>query len=560
MLHVEHRTKTSIPLAAWDRLSEPGNAAPLAEALADFLISRRWFRDKTRTVRGLTIEDAIPIPGTDGCLLLATISYSDGDPQIYLFGIAAARGPDVLGIEAGHLEDIIARLEDETGTQGILYDAFANPKFTSALLSAIRDQTNFSGQLGKLEASQTQAFNPILSRATADLDAIVSRAEQSNTSIIFGQSFILKVFRKLEVGINPDIEIGLFLTAKSFPYSPSIAGSLEYHKPGASTLHLAILQEFVPNQGDAWKYTMKSLAIYFERALHTPLRPAPPLASYHPLTLLQSGPSTEAPSIIGPYLESSRLLGDRTAHMHAALTDLQAGPDFVPERLTEEARRELYEILTTQARAGLNLLQQMHSSLGGQESQDAAKVLAIEDRILGRFQPLLDTPIHAMRTRYHGDYHLGQVLYTGEDFKIIDYEGEPARGLEERRRKGIPMRDVAGMIRSFQYAPYAALFGQVAGLSPTADTLPLLESYADFWTACVSTAYLDGYFSAAAGLASVPSDPEERKLLLDVFLIQKALYEVGYELNNRPDWVRIPLRGILNLLAAHPSQASRATT
>jgi maltose alpha-D-glucosyltransferase/alpha-amylase len=558
MLQVEHRRKTRIPVAAWDRPSDPGRSAPLAEALADFLITRRWYRDKTRAIRSLTIEDMLPIPGTDASLLRAAVTYAEGDPQTYLFGVAAARGADVLGIESGHLDEIIARLEDETGTQGILYDAFANPKFTRALLSAIGDQASFEGQAGKLEATQTQAFNRILSRAATDLEPKVSKAEQSNTSIIFGQSFILKVFRKLEAGINPDIEIGLFLTEKSFTYSPAIAGVLKYSKEGDSPLQLAILQEFIPNQGDAWKYTMTSLAIYFEKALRTPLRNPPRLASYHPLTLLRSGLPDEASSVVGPYLESARILGDRTARMHAALTDMQADADFLPEPLTEEARRELYESLLAQAKAGLNLLRQMRSSLGQQESNDADKVLAIEDRILAHLQPLLDTPLHAMRTRYHGDFHLGQVLYTGEDFKIIDYEGEPARTLDERRRKGIPMRDVAGMVRSFQYAPYAALFGQVAGLSPTAVTLPVLESYADFWTACVGAAYLEGYFSAAAALPSVPSNSEEQKLLLDVFLLQKALYEVGYELNNRPAWVSIPLRGILNLLAAHPTQASPA--
>ncbi|HWF48709.1 MAG TPA: phosphotransferase, partial [Bryobacteraceae bacterium] len=303
-----------------------------------------------------------------------------------------------------------------------------------------------------------------------------------------------------------------------------------------------------PNQGDAWKYTITTLADYFEGALHLPLRTPPKVASYHPLALMESGLPKDAPGVIGSYLESAKLLGDRTARMHAALTDTNAGPDFAPEPMTEKARAELHQDLVFDAKAMLALLRQMRSKLRPQESEDAEKVLAIEDRILGRFEPLLDNPIRAQRIRFHGDFHLGQVLYTGQDFKIIDYEGEPARGLNERRRKGLAMRDVAGMIRSFQYAPYAALFGAAPVLTPTVDTLPVLVSYANFWTACVGAAYLQSYFDAAAGLPSVPSDRGERKLLLDVFLLQKALYEVGYELNNRPDWVSIPLRGILTLL------------
>jgi maltose alpha-D-glucosyltransferase/alpha-amylase len=549
MLRIDHRTKTSIPVDAWDRLSEPGHSGPLTEVLADFLISRRWYRDKTRSIRALTIDEALAIPGTDASILLATVTYAEGDPQIYLFAIAAARDEEVLGIETAHIEDIVARLEDDSGTQGVLYDAFVNGKFTGALLAAIRDQTAFPGGLGTLRATHTPALYHILSQSTSGLESKVSKAEQSNTSVIFGRSFILKVFRKLEAGINPDIEIGLFLTERAFPYSPSIAGTLEYNGQGSPPLYLAILQEFISNQGDAWKYTITTLANYFEKALHAPLRTPPELASYHPLTLMESGLPKEAQEIVGSYLESVKLLGNRTAQMHAALTDTNAGADFGPEPMTEKARAELHEDLSFHTKTMLALLRQMHSNLRPQDAEDAAKVLALEDRILGRFEPLLDTPIRAQRVRFHGDFHLGQVLYTGEDFKIIDYEGEPARGLDERRRKGLAMRDVAGMIRSFQYAPYAALFGADPVLTPMADTLPVLMSYADFWTACAGAAYLQGYFDTAAGLPSVPSDLRERNLLLDVFLLQKALYEVGYELNNRPDWVSIPLRGILTLLS-----------
>jgi maltose alpha-D-glucosyltransferase/alpha-amylase len=538
----------NVPLEAWDRLSVPGHSGPLTEALADFLISRRWYRDKTRSIRALTVEDAVAIPGTDTSILLTAVTYTEADPQIYLFAVAAARGEDVPGIETAHIEDIIARLEDDTGTQGVLYDAFVNAKFTGALLAAIRDEMTFPGRVGTVQATQTPALRRILSQGTTALEPKVSKAEQSNTSVIFGQSFILKVFRKLEAGVNPDIEMGLFLTERAFRYSPSIAGTLEYRGQRTPPLYLAILQEFIPNEGDAWKYTITSLADYFGSALHIPLRTPPELASYHPLTLMESGLPKEAPGIIGAYLQSAKLLGDRTARMHAALTGTNAGPDFAPEPMAEQARAELHQDLVFHAKTMLALLRQMRSGLRPQESEDAEKVLAIEEQILGRFEPLLNTPINSQRIRFHGDFHLGQVLYTGEDFKIIDYEGEPARSLGDRRRKGLAMRDVAGMIRSFQYAPYAALFSASPVLTPTADTLPVLLSYADFWTASVGAAYLQGYFDAAAGLSSVPSNRQERKLLLDIFLLQKALYEIGYELNNRPDWVSIPLRGILILL------------
>ena len=252
--------------------------------------------------------------------------------------------------------------------------------------------------------------------------------------------------------------------------------------------------------------------------------------------------------LLGEYAESARLLGDRTTRMHIALAEPKAPPDFVPEPLTDHSRQGLYHGMPSQVTRSLELLERHIPALSPAAADDARTVLARADEIRKRMNPLRTRRIHAVRTRTHGDYHLGQVLYTGKDFIIIDFEGEPLRPLSERRLKRSPIRDVAGMLRSFQYAAYAALFGGVAGITPRPEGIEALEKWAAYWTAWSSSLFLKGYLAAAVNAAFVPRAPDELRTLLDAHLFEKAMYEVAYELNNRPDWFRIPLRGTLALL------------
>jgi maltose alpha-D-glucosyltransferase/alpha-amylase len=196
------------------------------------------------------------------------------------------------------------------------------------------------------------------------------------------------------------------------------------------------------------------------------------------------------------------------------------------------------------------LLRKRLQALPSAARSDTQQVLNLEEEVLKYFQAILGRKIHAMRIRHHGDYHLGQVLYTGKDFVIIDFEGEPARPLSERRIKRSPLRDVAGMLRSFHYAAYVALFAQEAEgvYASHPDVLPMLEPWARTWYSWIAAAFLKTYREHISRASLLPRSQEDIQLLLDTFLLEKALYELSYELNNRPDWVRIPLKGILQLL------------
>jgi maltose alpha-D-glucosyltransferase/alpha-amylase len=266
------------------------------------------------------------------------------------------------------------------------------------------------------------------------------------------------------------------------------------------------------------------------------------------LKLMDEEPPGEMADLIGPYMETARLLGERTGELHVKLAESTAEPAFAPERFTKLYQRSLYQSMRNQTRQAMRLLRQRLKKLPETVRDEAEKVLTLEPEILEKFKAIHLRKISAKRTRCHGDYHLGQVLHTGNDFVIIDFEGEPARPISERRIKCSPLKDVAGMLRSFHYAAFGALFRQEAmGVLP-AESRPYFESWASLWYAWMSARFMRAYLEKTAGRDFLPSDPDEFEIVLHSYLLEKSLYELVYELNNRPDWMMIPLHGILQLL------------
>jgi trehalose synthase-fused probable maltokinase len=530
----------SMRIASWDRPFDQEALAQLTRLLPPFLRGRRWFRAKARTIERLKLLDLIPI--ADAFVLVIEIAYQDGAPDRYLLPVSL-KGSDSNSDE----NDAIAQLKGPDGKTGMLTDAISDEAFRQSLFDAVACNRTFEGQNGKLIAQRENALYRTSDQPTDGMESAVSRAEQSNTSIIYGKKYILKLFRKLEHGINPDMEIGAFLTRRGFENTPAVLGRIDYHSQGDQTPSaVAILQQFVPNQGDAWKYTLESLTGFFERARI--LDNVPELPAQHPLELMKQELPPSVRHLLGEYAESARLLGQRTAQMHATLTDENAETDFTPEPFTRADGEKLFQDLIAQTDISFELLRRKLATLSGSSGEDARRLQRLESEITNRFAPLREASVSTVRIRHHGDYHLGQVLYTGSDFMIIDFEGEPARTLQERRLKTLAMRDVAGMVRSFQYAAFTALFGEVPGVPGEGPEAGCIEGWATYWTTWVSAIYLRAYFDESKGLPSVPASEPERRLTLDAFLLQKALYELAYELNNRPAWVRIPLRGILSLV------------
>jgi maltose alpha-D-glucosyltransferase/alpha-amylase len=246
-------------------------------------------------------------------------------------------------------------------------------------------------------------------------------------------------------------------------------------------------------------------------------------------------------------LSSAQLLGQRTAELHLALTSAPENPDFAPEPFTSFYQRSIYQYSRNLAGQVFCVVEKSPETTATRTQELGQAVLEASEQIMGRFQLLLNQKITAMRTRTHGDYHLGQVLYTGKDFIIIDFEGEPARSLSERRMKRSALRDVAGMLQSFNYAVSMALRNEVESGMIRPDNFPIMEQWAQFWYRWVSAAFLNAYLTTAGKDSFLPQTKAELQVLLDNYLLEKVIYELGYELNNRPTWVEIPLRRILQL-------------
>jgi maltose alpha-D-glucosyltransferase/alpha-amylase len=385
-------------------------------------------------------------------------------------------------------------------------------------------------------------------RGDGELPIQILKTEQSNTALLFGDRFFMKLFRRLEAGINPDLEISRFLNEEtSFRGTPQLAGSIQYEPAaGGEPSTIAVLQAYAANSGDAWNYTLDSIGRYFESILSDSgaVSQIAETASNESLLALSSKPSPDiANALIGVYLADAAVLGKRTAQLHLALASRSDIPAFAPEPVTPHYQRSIYQHIRTQIVQTMQLLRKRAKG-----NPAAGELLQREEELQKRARRILDGRMSGLRIRIHGDYHLGQLLKSGNDFIVIDFEGEPSRPLSERRIKRSALRDVAGMLRSFHYASHALLHGQSQHSVIRAEDSAAAETGAAFWYRWVSATFLRSYLAESGDAAHLPRTHEELQVLLDVRLIEKALYEIVYELNSRPDWVHIPLRGVLELL------------
>jgi len=377
-------------------------------------------------------------------------------------------------------------------------------------------------------------------------------AEQTNSSVVIGDRGIYKFIRRFEPGVNPGVELGRFLGERAhFERTPRVIGSVEYQRatPIAEPATVAILEEYVANEGDGWSYLVDALAHALEEFLatshtETSVAEAAPRLLEVPGRVLAPGHP-----LVGPHLEWVSLLGRRTAELHQTLASDTVDPDMAPEPLTAMDRRAMFHgarILTRRAFRQAAALKDGSALL--------EELLDREAEIIARLRAFVSLPMEADRIRCHGDFHLGQVLWTGKDFVFIDFEGEPTRPLSQRRLKRPAAADVAGMVRSFHYVSRVAaiqvtrdLRGSVANVEPAR-----LESWLTLWYRWVAGTFLGAHLEGSKGGRYLPADRAELARLLDFFLLEKGVYELSYEANSRPDWVDVPAKGILDMLTAPP--------
>jgi maltose alpha-D-glucosyltransferase/alpha-amylase len=490
-----------------------------------FLPTRRWFAAKGERIRTARLRAAEPW----GEWLLATVrvGLESGDDQDYLLPLAILwEGPDderILSARGAALAKVRRQARP-----GLMCDAFADERFVRALVRAIGEGRDAPFGPGRLEFSPTAAFAELAAGGALEGELRLP-PEGSNSTAALGQRLFLKAYRRVLPGLSPEAEMGRFLTEVSpFAQSVPLAGTLLWRDPeGPGTVAtLALVQGYVPNQGDLWQH---SLAHLERLCAEYGARPEPEWVS--------DAAQVAYAGLVGT-------LGRRTAELHRALARPGGGPAFDPEPIREGELAAWGAGIRREADLTLERLARGAEALP-EGAREAARALGERGgELAARIADLLPVRLAAVKTRYHGDFHLGQVLVVENDVVLVDFEGEPARGLEERRAKHSPLRDVAGMLRSFDYAAYAVL-DRVSAERP--DERPRLEPLIGRWRREMSERFLAGYREAAAGAPFYPDEGEAPRLL-DLFALEKALYEVRYELDQRPDWVGVPLRWLLRFL------------
>jgi maltose alpha-D-glucosyltransferase/alpha-amylase len=523
-------------------LTAPGLSL-LQQLLITYLPHQRWFGAKSRTIETVAVLDSAELPGLNAVLFLLQLTYDDDSTNVYQLALTITTGEAAETIRASDPASIVATVTTTNGP-AILHDAVAREDVRQAILHLIEANAELPTRNGVLVGHRSSAFAEV--RGTDALPARTGSAEQSNTSILYDAKLIMKLFRRLQPGENPDTEIGRFLTETAhFARIAPFLGDITLKSKSGEPTTIAMLQGLVENEGDGWQWTLDELSRYYDSVATLP---APQNLGTPPSFISENASSEPAREYAALYLDAAALLGRRTAEMHLALATPTHSPAFLAESFTTADLVAEADRIDAQLSLTLDALKRGMSHLVETTADNAAFLLSRRIQLFARARAIASaTPNDAgQRIRIHGDYHLGQVLRSRSDYVILDFEGEPARSLAARRAKQSPLKDVAGMLRSFSYAAYAAL-NAFAQRRP--DDAKNLEPWTTLWQNAVSTEFLRAYqLTISETNPSLIPQLAQCQLLLNAYLLEKSLYELLYELDNRPAWVRIPLAGILALL------------
>jgi maltose alpha-D-glucosyltransferase / alpha-amylase len=536
--------------ASWEDIFVDGAPAALEAILPRFLASHRWFA-QNGPVKGAQVSDAVPVPGDGGTthLCVVRVEYGEGDPESYVLPLGYATGEVAAQVRAEQTRELIARLE-AAGEDGILYCAWRNASFTHALVEAVRRRRRFKGRSGDLLGHPTSGYRRLRGAVEAAAPGPAS-AGRGEGRVSFERGMVLKLFRRLEVGPNPDVEMCSFLAGKAgFSHVPPVAGRLEYRSARGGSATLAVLKGFVANEGDAWQLFLDGVRRYLERVMTERYRLAEVPLPSEPLLELSSGdaPPSLAQELLGSSLETVRLLGQRTGEMHVALSSHPEDPSFAPEPFTPFYQRSLYQSFRNLCHGVLDALRRKLPGLPAEARGEAEMVVRLENEILKLARDVLDRRITALRTRIHGDLHLGQVLWTGRDFVIVDFQGDLSRSLSSRRLKRSPLQDVAGMVRSIYFAASRGLSRHARESGVPAEQSSALEPWIRYWSLWVSSGFLRSYLRVTDGAGFLPATRQDLGGLLFVHLLEEAIRELGQEIERRPEGLRPSLQGITRLV------------
>jgi maltose alpha-D-glucosyltransferase/alpha-amylase len=542
-------------LDVWD----PINLPALASVLPAFLVRQRWFRSKDRRFRSVDIAEVIRVVPDKFAILLVRADYTSGDPETYVVpaGLLGAEAVSESPIEQREL--VFARMRRGDGATFVLYDAIVNAEFTTALMDAFARRRKFNGEDGVLHALRNREFRTLWGGTHPDLTPTVLPSEV-HSSIKFGDRFVFKLLRQVEPGIYPGVEMGHFLTEqRHFPYAVPFAGSLEFQPPTGQSTVMGLLHGYFPNEGDAWHLTNLALmdflhSVRVSKYGRGDLMKSAPTAIYSLDFALSETPAI-AQQLIGSYLQQVRDMGGRVAELHLELIRDVADPAFAPEPFNDFYRQMLFHSNLALTSRRLEFLRQRYTDMGDEPRRLANKVITLENDITNHFRRLFDQRVPSIRIRFHSRLHLGHLLMREGQAVMFDFEGDPHLHISERRIKRCPLRDVTSMLYSFGYAASAATRQFYSAEGHESMDWESARVWGRFWYSHVTPAFLQGYWAKAGNAPYMPNSRHHQQILLDNYLLERALLDLRRDISERPELALFPLRVILHLLNAEESPA-----
>jgi maltose alpha-D-glucosyltransferase / alpha-amylase len=527
--------------ADWNQMND-SMVSQLTGLMLDYVQKNRWFRGKAKKIKSVQIKDTLPLDtgGMNSYLLFIEIIYIEGKNEQYVILLSVETGEEISEIRHKHPESMVAFAEID-GHEGLIYDGLYNQEVRNLILRLMVQKGKIKHKKGAVAGMPGKNTAKLSLKNELSMPSRVLLSEQSNTSILYDEKFFFKLYRSPEEGSNPELEIIRTLTENtSFRNIPGYAGAIEYQKSNAEGTTLGIFVDLIPNEGNAWEFTQSAIDQFFDRII---TKKEELMAVHNGENMDVEAGSDTMMNLIGSFFSDMiALLGQRTAELHMALASVKNKKEFAQEPFSLLYQKSLYQSFRTLVKRTFSQVKSANASLTSDQSDLADEILKNENFLLSSVKSTLEKEkIHSSKIRIHGDYHLGQVLFTGKDFVIIDFEGEPTRSITARQLKHCPLKDVAGMLRSFHYSIY---MGKVKNESKMPGNKKFLKPWLEAWYLTSEKIFLESYLKTAGNASFIPESRTQLYDLLAVYTAEKAIYELDYEYNNRPDWIHIPLSGL----------------
>jgi maltose alpha-D-glucosyltransferase/alpha-amylase len=530
----------------------------VADVLLRSMVKQRWYRGGTHAVAGASIVDVISLPSSPRAVIaLLQVRYRDTEPSTYVLPLITDADPAAEELLAEHPDAAVARLIDAEGSS-LLLDATVIPGVYETLLNTVAGRRRLKGAQGDLVGRGLKGLRGQAGSVT-DLTATPIREQptMSNSSASYGERFVLKLYRVLEDGPNPDLELGRFLAEAGFANVPRVLGSAEIVH-GHDSATMAMVQAFVPHEGNLWETMREAVGAFLQDA---EAEPEPPqLAADGDRFFLDISRQEVPPrmaSLMGTPLRTARVLGERIGQMHQLLAAADpTDPAFAPEPMSSFHVRSLYQSVRGRVNHALELLEERRESLPSRDQEAARQVLEASPRVDALLSRVRELRPDGQRIRIHGDLHLGQVLDTGADVVLIDFEGDTGRPLSERRLKRPALTDLASIVRSFHFVAHWPRVEREL-LTEDAAQPDGLASWSTAWFQWMSAACIAGYRSVTADTSLNPGEDEAWSVLFKALLVSRACDELTSRLGERSDWLGIPLAGLDELLGGAGDRSAR---